>query len=74
MEQSFSLAKSVGYRFFRGFVAGAVSTMLTVGAINAKSLNDLYSWLGILGLALIVGGITGGLMAVDKYLRAEPTE
>lgn len=74
MEQTFSLAKSVGVRFVRGFLAGAVSTMVTVGAINVQSLHDLASWLGVLGLSAIVGGITGGILAVDKFMRAQPEQ
>jgi hypothetical protein len=61
--------KSIILRFIRAFVAGAVATMLTVIPLTSGSWNDLGNWLSALGLAGIIGGISGLLMALDKYLR-----
>lgn len=64
------LVKSVLLRFIRAFVAGAVSVMITVVPMSSLGWNNLKTWLSALILAGIVGGISGVIMAADKYLRA----
>lgn len=61
--------KSVLLRFVRAFVAGAVSVMITIVPMTG-GWKDLGTWLSSLALAGIIGGISGVLMAVDKYLRS----
>jgi len=56
-------------RFIRGFIAGAVGSMITVGVFAGSGLNDLKQWGILLGVAAISGGITGGLLALDKAIR-----
>lgn len=51
--------------FLAAFVAG-VSTQLATG-VTINSVADLKK----LGISLLVAGITGGLMALDKMLRYE---
>lgn len=67
MEQ---IIKSVLLRFTRAFVAGAVSTMVTTLTFSG-GWAELPAWFSSLGLGAIVGGISGLLMATDKYLRSE---
>lgn len=66
----YSKAKSVFYRFLRGAVAGAVASMVVVNVSGVNTFNDLGVFLTSLTLAGIVGGVTGGLLALDKYFRA----
>lgn len=66
------IVKSVVLRFIRGFVAGAVSVMVTSVAFTS-AVNDWHSlsaWMGTLALAGVVGGISGGLLAIDKLTRS----
>jgi hypothetical protein len=63
--------KSVILRFVRGCVAGAVSTMLTITLSAPSTWREMYAILSSLALAGTIGAITGGLMALDKYLRSE---
>ena len=70
MNNTYNLAKGVMFRFARGFFAGAVSTMVTVTSTGVGTFADLKTFLGVLALAGIMGGITGSLLALDKYFRA----
>lgn len=63
------LIKSLLLRFLRAFVAGAVATMVTIMPM-AGGWSDLKVWLSALALAGITGGISGCLMAIDKYCRS----
>jgi hypothetical protein len=62
------ITKRVLLRFVRAFVAGAVGTMVTIVPLTG-SWNELGTWLSSLALAGIIGGISGVLMAADKYFR-----
>jgi hypothetical protein len=73
MNQTFSLAASIGKRFLRGFLAGAVSTMATV-TIMATNFRELGQVLAALGLSAIIGGLTGGILALDKWARSVSSE
>lgn len=64
------LAISLLLRFLRAFVAGAVSVMITVMPLSTGSWTDLGKWLSGLALAGIIGGISGVLMALDKWVRS----
>jgi len=57
------------YRFLRGAVAGAVASMLTVSAMTPDDWNNMAVWGQKLLFSGMIGFATGGLMAVDKYLR-----
>lgn len=63
-------AKLVFFRFLRGAVAGAVSTMVMIQFTGGNSFSDLQAFLSSLAVAGIVGAVTGGLLALDKYFRA----
>lgn len=56
-------------RFLRGGVSGAISLMIVLGFTGAYNLQDIGQWLSTLGLAGIVGFVSGLILTVDKYLR-----
>lgn len=70
MDKDFNLGKAVLFRFIRGFISGAVGTMVAIAPFSGQSLHDLGSWLFVLGIIGIAGGVTGGIMALDKYSRS----
>jgi hypothetical protein len=65
------VVKSVLFRLLRGFIAGFVGAAATVTLAGLSTWGDLASALNSLTLAGVAGGITGLLLAADKYLRAE---
>ena len=65
------LTKSLIKRFVRGFVAGAVGNMLIVLPFSGQSLADIQTWIAALMMAGFVGGISGTILTIDKYLRSE---
>jgi len=65
MEKAIVLLK----RFIRGFVAGFVASAVAVVVPNIQTINDFGSWLFALTIAGAVGGVTGGLLALDKAIR-----
>ena len=64
-----NLLKTLGWRFLRGFVVGSLATAGTLTVFSGNSLGELKTWAFISGLALFVGGINGGILALGKYLR-----
>ena len=66
--------KSALLRFIRGFVSGAISAMVVIAPNSMNDWSDLSTWLGALSLAGIFGGITGVLLAMDKYIRDTMSE
>lgn len=64
-----SLTFRVLLRFIRGFVAGAIASMATIVIFTGNGWSELKTWLIALSLAGLTGGITGGIMALDKYFR-----
>jgi len=69
MDQDFNLGKTLWLRFLRGAIAGAVSSGSTITFVGGNSFSDLKSFLATLSIALIVGAVTGALLAVDKFVR-----
>jgi hypothetical protein len=61
-------------RFLRGFVAGAVASMLSVSHAIIVDWKDLTLWGQALAISGLVGGLTGGLLALDKAVRWEEVE
>jgi hypothetical protein len=57
-------------RFLRGALAGAVSNMVVLCGLTINSLGDLKTWGINLGVALVVGAMSGGILALDKFLRS----
>lgn len=67
---NFDLGKTLWLRFLRGAISGAVASMTTLQVAGAHSFADVTSFVHSLGVAGIMGAITGGLLAVDKYIRS----
>ena len=63
--------KAIGNRFLRGFIAGFVGAVSTLAPLTANSWTDLQTWFVVAIFAGIAGGITGGVLALDKALRFE---
>ena len=70
MDQIYSKGKMIAFRFLRGTISGAVSTMVVIQFAGGNSFADVQAFISSLAVAGIVGGITGGLLALDKYFRA----
>mgnify|MGYP001103299743 CR=1 FL=1 len=68
------IIKSALMRFLRGFVAGGIGAMALITPVGIQNFNDISSWLVALLLAGIVGAISGGLQALDKYFRDSKNE
>lgn len=58
--------QAIAVRFLKGFVAGGIASMvgLLQGGVTVTSLVDLRN----LGAALLVAFVTGGLLAVQKWV------
>lgn len=69
--KEFDLGKSLWMRFVRGAVAGAVASGATITYLGGSNIADVRSFLELVAVAIFIGAITGGLQAVDKFLRSE---
>ena len=70
--QDFSLAKALAWRFGRGFGAAFLAAAGTATVLTGvDTWTELASALNMLALVGTVAGISGGLLALDKYVRAE---
>ena len=72
MNEFKALLISVLKRYGRAFVAGSIASMLGILAtaqLNPDALKDPH----VLIYSLLVGGITGGLMVLDKPIRFQST-
>jgi small-conductance mechanosensitive channel len=63
--------KSILLRFARGFISGAVASMAVVVPVSTGDWSSLLTYLNMLGLAISFGGITGLILAIDKWIRME---
>jgi len=57
------------WRFLRGFIAGAVSTMTLISVANINTWSDVGALINAWAIAAIVGGGSGLIQAIDKYFR-----
>jgi hypothetical protein len=65
-----TITKQALIRAVRAFIAGAVSTMIAVPVIGITGdWKSLANWCLLLAFAGIVGGISGVLQGIDKYIR-----
>lgn len=71
MKEDFNLGKSLWLRFVRGAVAGAVASGGAITFFGENTFSNLVHFLTMVAIALITGAVTGGLLAVDKFFRAE---
>lgn len=65
--------KVVGTRFIKalitGFVAGALVALPSIYMPEALTWSELSSLLPVLLYGVLVGGINGLLLAIDKFIR-----
>lgn len=60
------------FRFLRGFVASAISSMaIIVTTYVAQNDMGLFPFFQALGVSALFGGISGGILALDKALRTD---
>ena len=72
-----NLFKRVVARFTRAFIAGAFASMATLGGsmvLSAADWSSIINWIVLLVISGIAGGITGGIQAVDLYLRNKDSQ
>ena len=65
------LYKRILKRFLREFLAGAFATMATIVPLQSNSWGDIKVWIAALIISAFVGGISGMVMAGDKYFRSK---
>lgn len=68
------IIKSALMRFLRGFIAGGVGAMALILPVGIQNFEDVSGWLIAMLLAGTVGAISGGLQALDKYIRDSKNE
>ena len=59
--------KSTLKRFLKGFLSGAVASMLLVAIPSISSWGDISTWLSALAVSGVIGGLTGLFLAVQKW-------
>jgi hypothetical protein len=64
--------KSILVRLFKGFLAGAVTSMLAVTVTAPGSWADLTSIASLMAIAGLYGGSVGLLLAIEKWLNWKP--
>ena len=72
--EEYNLFRGLLFRFLRGFVAGAIGSLAAMTPISFQSPDDIKAWLFLASLAAISGGLTGGILVLDKYLRVKTPE
>lgn len=63
--------KVILIRFLRAFISGALATGVLATTQDITTWTSLFSALQVLTISIIIGGISGVLMAGDKLLRWE---
>lgn len=71
MDNNFNIGKTLWLRFLRGAISGAVSSMAVLQVAGAHSFADVATFAHSLGVAGLMGAITGGILALDKYIRSD---
>ncbi len=69
-----SFFEMMSMRFCRGFLAGVMGSMTMLLSAGASSLEDMVSNPRVWLFTIISGAMTGGLMAVDKWIRSDGTD
>lgn len=66
-------SKVVLKRFLKGALSGAVSTASVVAvAMPNNTFSEVSAWISTVLIALIIGAVSGGILAVDKYINFKP--
>lgn len=58
-------------RFLRGFITTFLGVAITISFGAPQTWTELYTALNTLFLAGVVAGISGGFLALEKYVRIE---
>jgi uncharacterized membrane protein len=66
--------KAIVTRFLKGIIAGAVASMGMVALTQPTAWSDFSSLLNTLGMACAFGGITGLLLALQKWASWDNSE
>mgnify|MGYP001585786007 CR=1 FL=1 len=64
-----NLINALIWRFTRGFVTGAIGVMVAITPFSGMNLNELNDWFFLTAISLLGGGVSGGILAIGKYLR-----
>ncbi len=59
-------------RFLKGFFAGALSSAAVVTFTSVGTWRDLGSALSAFALMAVIGGLTGGILALEKAYNYTP--
>jgi hypothetical protein len=70
MATKYDMPLAVLKRLVKGFIAGAVSSMVLVIPTTTSSFADVKFWLSALLIAGIFGGVTGVILAVEKWSQS----
>lgn len=66
--------KRVLMRFLKGFASGAIASMLAVVIISPASWGEVWLWLNGLAISGFIGGVSGLLLALQKWASWEDEE
>ena len=58
-------------RFVKGFISGAVTSMLMITAAAPQNWTELFTVISIFVVSGIFGGVNGGLLAIQKWYSWE---
>lgn len=67
------IVKSVTIRFLKGFVTGALGSLTAFTISNINTWTDFKSAFFTLSFSVVSGGITGGVLALEKYFNWDVT-
>lgn len=70
MQEYKTFFKMIAMRFIRGFVAGSFGSLVILVKASSVPEMDLLTNYKLYILSFIGGGIVGGCLAVDKWVRA----
>jgi len=62
--------KVVLKRFLKGAVSGALGSAVVVASVvPSATFTDISNWLALLASSLIIGAVSGGLLAAEKAVN-----
>jgi len=64
-----TLTKRIITRFIKGFIGGAAGSMIAIAPTNIIGWGDVATWLNLLALSGVIGGISGSLLAFEKWVK-----
>ena len=61
----------VAKRALKGFISGALGSMVAVSSVAATNAIQLENWFISLLIAGLTGGVGGALLALEKYFQPD---